>query len=61
MEGLALLLLVCMVVAMQYMIIAPSIMKVSLLLWLSFASFLLLFVISLFVVVYHKFVFCYLL
>jgi hypothetical protein len=54
MERLALLFMVCMVVAMQYVIIAPSIMKVSLLLWLSFASLLLLFVVSLSIVVCRK-------
>jgi hypothetical protein len=43
MGGLALLLLVCMAMALQYVIIASSIMEVSLLLWLSFTSFLLLF------------------
>ncbi len=54
MGGLALPLLVCMAVAVHYVIAAPSIMEVSLLLWLFFASLLLLFVISLSVLVCRK-------
>ncbi len=55
MGGLALLLLVCMAMAVHYVIAAPSIMEVSLLLWLFFASLLLLlFVVSLSVLVCRK-------
>jgi hypothetical protein len=50
------LLLVCMVMVVQYVITAPSIMEVSLLLWMSFASLLLLFVVSLSILVCCKFV-----
>jgi hypothetical protein len=55
MGGLALLLLVCMAVAVHYVIAALSIMEVNLLLWLFFANLFLLFVVSL-SVVYRCFV-----
>jgi hypothetical protein len=56
MGGLALLLLVCMAVAVHYVIAALSIMEVSLLLWLFFANLFLLFVVSLSVAVCRCFV-----
>ncbi len=58
MGGLALLLLVCMAVAVHYVIAALSIMEVSLLLWLFFANLFLLFVVSLSVVVCRQSVCC---
>jgi hypothetical protein len=54
MGGLALVLLVCMAVALHYVIAAPSIMEVSLLLWLFFANLFLFFVVSFSVVVCLK-------
>lgn len=56
MGGLALLLLVCMAVAVHYVIAALLVMEVSLLLWFFFANLFLLFVVSLSVVVCRCFV-----